>query len=53
MFVCVNQLIIRLQNDFLRELCVIFHVLRPRVITVDQNLAYAIAIEKFKKKRCP
>ena len=28
-----------------------FHVSKPRVITVDKNLAYPIAVEELRKKK--
>src|SRR4051812_22494086 len=30
-----------------------FHVSKPRVITVDKNLAYPIAVEELRKKNMP
>ncbi len=49
-FISVNLEIIRPQSDSSRRLCV-FYVLKPRVITVDKNPAYPIAISGLKKEK--
>ncbi|PEP88978.1 DDE-type integrase/transposase/recombinase, partial [Bacillus toyonensis] len=38
-------------KPFFKKTLQSFHVSKPRVITVDKNPAYPIAIEKFKKEK--